>query len=64
VVGFEGFFDLIKEWWGKAQVTGFASFIVAKKKKKHFKLSKRSLRSGIGMFLETSIDSKVQPHGN
>ena len=28
---FEGFADLIKEWWGEVQVQGFASFIVAKK---------------------------------
>ena len=27
----EGFADLIKEWWGKVQVQGFASYIVAKK---------------------------------
>jgi len=30
-LGFEGFSDLIKEWWGEAQVDGFASYIVATK---------------------------------
>jgi len=30
---FEGFADLIKEWWGEVQVEGFASYIVAKKLK-------------------------------
>jgi len=28
---FEGFLDLIKEWWGEVQVDGFASYIVATK---------------------------------
>ena len=30
---FEGFSDIIKEWWGEAQVDGFASYIVATKLK-------------------------------
>ena len=30
---FEGFSDLIKEWWGEAQVDGFASYIVVTKLK-------------------------------
>jgi len=30
---FEGFADLIKEWWGEVQEQVFASFIVAKKLK-------------------------------
>jgi len=30
---FEGFSDLIKEWWGEAQVDGYASYIVATKLK-------------------------------
>ena len=30
---FEDFLDLIKQWWGEAQLTGFASYIVANKLK-------------------------------
>jgi len=30
---FEGFSDLIREWWGESQILGFASFVVASKLK-------------------------------
>ena len=29
----EGFVDIVKEWWGEAKVTGYASYVVASKLK-------------------------------
>ena len=67
---FEGFFDLIKEWWEETQPLGFASYVIASKLKyikANLKVWNREIFGDIrvkkSMLLEriNSLDLKEEP---